>query len=49
MALLDVARRLRRQHRAGDPGGAPIRLHNLIGDDPHLEVDVRYAPVRPSP
>lgn len=30
-----------------NPGGEPIRLHNLIGDDPHLEVDLRYAPVRP--
>jgi dihydrofolate reductase len=30
-----------------NPGGAPIRLHNLIGDDPHREVDLRYSPERP--
>jgi dihydrofolate reductase len=29
-----------------DPGGAPIRLRNLLGDDPGAAVDVRYAPVR---
>ncbi|MBG6094348.1 hypothetical protein [Nocardioides luteus] len=29
-----------------NPGGEPIRLHNLIGDDPHLEVDLRYAAAR---
>ncbi|MEU6137687.1 dihydrofolate reductase [Nocardioides sp. NPDC047086] len=28
-----------------NPGGDPIRLHNLIGEDPHLEVDLRYSPV----
>src|SRR6185312_7340304 len=30
-----------------NPGGRPVRLHNLVGDDPDLAVNVRYRPVRP--
>ena len=29
-----------------DPGGVPLRLTNLLGDDPHAAVDLRYAPAR---
>lgn len=28
------------------PGRAPIRLENLLGDDPNAEVDVRFRPIR---
>lgn len=30
-----------------DPGGTPIRLELLVGDDPAATVDVRYRPVPP--
>lgn len=29
-----------------NPGGTPFHLHNLVGDDPHAAVNVRYRPVR---
>lgn len=29
-----------------NPGGAPIALHNAVGDDPSATVDLRFQPVR---
>ncbi|MDX2969848.1 dihydrofolate reductase family protein [Kribbella solani] len=31
-----------------NPGGSPVRLELLNGDDPSVEINVRYRPVRPA-
>jgi hypothetical protein len=32
-----------------NPGGDPIRLHRVDGDDPTLVLNVRYRPTTPVP